>query len=591
MNDGPDPLRVDPSGLADDLTAWRALNWAIETINGNERKVPKQPSNPEWNARSNDASTWGSFDDAINNALNDDGLGLGFPCAQPGHPYVFLDVDIPEAGEWVPSFDLLGGAIVERSPSGDSRRVILSGCEVPDWWTNQAEKTDDGETREVKVFTDSGYVTLTGDTVGEFDAPLKPTNSPALEQWLKEAWLTFNDADPKPWEDVGSPRLNPGGSIPETGVWNDVEWVDAETALDALEHIDPDLPNDEWVQIGFALGGHFPTETAERLFETWSRSGNKWDAEAERRVSSIIGDADGTVSIGTLIHHAKQGGGDASTAARAATVPNDETATANTRVSGETTVSDDDDSSLPDPSPHGFARHNGGYGYWSQDTDESAEWNEWTNFEIKVVSFLSLNDGSEEIELTIYPRHAEEYTVKAEPRAFNEKRTFKNEVACGRTTTFTGGEMALAKIKQFIGTQAAPELQGVRHMGRHSNEIVLPAGTLTADGWDNEPSRRYIERSLGIERKVTLSPENEGGTEEDVRETVRGILKLLPQTRDIERFVPVIGWFYVAPLRPIITTITGEFPVLSITGGTGAGKTSTLETMWELLGVAGDPAV
>lgn len=29
--------------------------------------------------------------------------------------------------------------------------------------------------------------------------------------------------------------------------------------------------------------------------------------------------------------------------------------------------------------------------------------------------------------------------------------------------------------------------------------------------------------------------------------------------------------------------------MLSITGGTGAGKTSTLETMWELIGVGGDP--
>jgi putative DNA primase/helicase len=321
--DHPDPFRVDPDGLPVALAEWRAVDWTPETVGGELRKIPKRPANPARNAKSNDGSTWGSFDDALRNAIEDDDLGFGFPCAQPGHPFVFLDVDIPDGDEWVPSFDQLGGAVVERSPSGTSRRVILTGCEVPEWWTNQKEKTDDDETREVKIFDNTGYVTLTGDTIDGFGTPLEPTHSPALEQWFKEAWLTFNNDDPKPWKtfrnretEAGSSGSDPRSNAARTRSATSDEWVDADTAREAFDHIDPDLTRDDWKGVGFALVNHFGTATGGSLFKEWSRGGSKWNKQDAEGI--IDGAGEYPHDIRHFVNVAKDWGWDASSAAREA---------------------------------------------------------------------------------------------------------------------------------------------------------------------------------------------------------------------------------------------------------------------------------
>lgn len=238
--------------------------------------------------------------------------------------------------------------------------------------------------------------------------------------------------------------------------------------------------------------------------------------------------------------------------------------------------------------------HRGGYGYWDEKTaDEGSEWKAWTNFQIEATSFLTVENGTERIGLTVYPNHGEPYDVTVEPTTFNEKREFKRKVACGRTTTFTGGESALAKIKQFVGTQDAPNRRGVRHMGLHGDEFVTPNGTLTADGWADDPDHVHVPREIEAERRWSLSPDDtaDGGDGAAYdQEAIRDILTLLPQTRDPERFIPVLGWFYAAPLRPLIYDwADGEFNHLSVTGETEAGKTSTLEVMWELFGMTGNP--
>lgn len=82
---------------------------------------------------------------------------------------------------------------------------------------------------------------------------------------------------------------------------------------DALDHIDPDVSYPLWRDIGFALADHFGSDTtAESVFKDWSRSGTKWDDDAEDQAERIIDHADdgGGRTIGTVIYHARQGGWD-----------------------------------------------------------------------------------------------------------------------------------------------------------------------------------------------------------------------------------------------------------------------------------------
>lgn len=192
-----DPYRVRADGIDADMKRCQWVNWAIE---GEDGKVPNRPSNPRRKAKSNDATTWASFEDALQNAEGRD-LGVGFPLAQ-ATPFVALDIDIPDddpEGEgWIPDLDRLGGAVIERSPGG-SLRVYLRDVETPEWWTNLGGNEPD--TREVKVFVDSGYVTATGDVLDGHEPPIGETSQVAFTTWLKEAWRAFADEDePEPWE-------------------------------------------------------------------------------------------------------------------------------------------------------------------------------------------------------------------------------------------------------------------------------------------------------------------------------------------------------------------------------------------------------
>lgn len=313
-----DPHRIDPDTIADyGIRDYQMLNWRDE----DGLKIPKQPDAPEANAKSSDAATWGAFDTALENAAGRDDLGLGFPCAQPGHPFLFIDVDIPDGGEWVPSYDRLGNCLVERSPSGNERVALRGDLEIPAWWTNQSDPGKN--TREVKLFDDTGYVTLTGDVVEDYEAPIGEAHQIAFEAWLKDVWYEFNpDADDgaEPWiddaDDAGSNVV--GGTAGGGETADRDEWLDEDGVREALDHIDPDVPYDTWRDIGFALEDFFTgTSTAKRVFKDWSRGGRKWDSEAEQQADRIIeggGSGRGRRTIGSVIQLAKEGGWDASRA-------------------------------------------------------------------------------------------------------------------------------------------------------------------------------------------------------------------------------------------------------------------------------------
>lgn len=217
------PYRVSASGIDADMKQCQSVNWEIDDPNG---KVPKQPGNPRAYAKSNDATTWGTFEDALETAEGRD-LGVGFPLAQAS-PFVAIDIDIPNGDDWVPDVSRLGGAVVERSPSGNLR-VYLRDVDVPEWWSNVGE--DGANTPEVGIYDDSGYVTVTGDVLDGHAPPIDETSQPAFTTWLKEAWRAFNDEDDEtpPWENGGDGPVSPsqpGGSSGElspSGGENDVD--------------------------------------------------------------------------------------------------------------------------------------------------------------------------------------------------------------------------------------------------------------------------------------------------------------------------------------------------------------------------------
>jgi putative DNA primase/helicase len=75
----------------------------------------------------------------------------------------------------------------------------------------------------------------------------------------------------------------------------------------ALQYVSATLPRDEWARVGMAIKSEFPDDTGRDLFSEWSATADSYDAKATGATWRSI-KAGGGVSIGTLLHLAKENG-------------------------------------------------------------------------------------------------------------------------------------------------------------------------------------------------------------------------------------------------------------------------------------------
>lgn len=212
------------------------------------------------------------------------------------------------------------------------------------------------------------------------------------------------------------------------------------------------------------------------------------------------------------------------------------------------------------------------------------------NFEIDVKSFLEVRNEPRRADLEIKPPGRPSFRKRIEPKIFNQRVRFDDEILSETFgLTFDPGNRSddevLDDINVYINVQDAPTLTGTHHLGLHGDEWVVPDGSLTDAGWTSEPETVYLERNIGIERRIALPRDRDDYDPDDVAT----ILRELPHTRPAQRFLPVIAWFYAAPFRPHIYDLEGEFNLLNVTGDTGSGKTTSLRYLWRCFGMRGEP--
>ena len=133
--------------MIDDLLPYP--NWVV-------RRADKIPLNPRTleRAKSNDASTWGCYEEARLACERDPSLGLGFQLS--GSPFSCIDLDATDNPSILQAQrQIYEGfqSYAERSPSG-------KGCHV--WCRGKVEtrKLD-----KIEVYSENHYITLTGDAV------------------------------------------------------------------------------------------------------------------------------------------------------------------------------------------------------------------------------------------------------------------------------------------------------------------------------------------------------------------------------------------------------------------------------------------
>lgn len=147
-------------------------------------------------ARSNDESTWSSFDDALSASVEYDGIGFFFK-----EPYIGIDIDDvrvdidryrnddhkdDERPNIVSEFVDMLGSYAEVSPSGNGIHIIVKG-ELP------AEGRRKGN---VEIYTSGRFFTVTGDAIGGY-THISDDSDYGKINFLHSKYISSNEPTPK----------------------------------------------------------------------------------------------------------------------------------------------------------------------------------------------------------------------------------------------------------------------------------------------------------------------------------------------------------------------------------------------------------
>jgi putative DNA primase/helicase len=268
------------------------------------------PRRPHWKGDFriswSDPADWHSFDEAVEQASVVDSWGIGYVMALDNDDhahglYGCLDLDgcLGEDGQpkdWVPDLTRFGddAAYVERSPSGTGLHIPLVGQQAPEWWSDSHFSDDEHEGVE---YLTHKFCTFTGDVIKIDNADPNGVADTNPAPFLFDAYQTINGEDPRL-------KAKQEGDSKHT----DEDW-DKETVEELLDNVSSSCSYPQWRNILFALHNWDDGTQGKALAESWSRGGG-WDADSQRLIDSIWDGAEpgNGITLGTLVHHAKENG-------------------------------------------------------------------------------------------------------------------------------------------------------------------------------------------------------------------------------------------------------------------------------------------
>jgi hypothetical protein len=126
-----------------------------------------------------------------------------------------------------------------------------------------------------------------------------------------------------------------------------------------------------------------------------------------------------------------------------------------------------------------------------------------------------------------------------------------------------------------------------RGIGLYGDELVIPNHTLGPDRWLDSPTHTYLQQGLDLETRLNLPTD----TDNFDHEAVSALLSAFHDLAQQERVLPIIAWFYAAPLRPYVDTFQKDmaFHHLNVLSEKEYPTKSLLATLWGSFGMTGEP--
>ena len=251
----PSSLRVRPQWVA-----WKAVPYTTKDGKNKINKIPVD-AKTGLGAKTDDFTTWISFDQAVAHAQTNGLAGVGFVfCDMDSFTGFDFDNCIDEHGQVHPevtAFLARLNSYTETSPSGNGIKVFVK-AKFPLTAGNKIEKTGYG----AECYNTRRYFTVTGHHLAAYPADV-------LE--CKEAQVVYTEIFGKPAVVAKPATANVGGT--PTNLTEEAQRI-----REALEFIDPE-DYESWLHMGFALkwwAGQGGGDQAKQIWDAWSSKSGKF---------------------------------------------------------------------------------------------------------------------------------------------------------------------------------------------------------------------------------------------------------------------------------------------------------------------------
>lgn len=201
-----------------------------------------------------------------------------------------------------------------------------------------------------------------------------------------------------------------------------------------------------------------------------------------------------------------------------------------------------------------------------------------TNFTIESRLKIELEGEDERLD-AIVKTILEQYPVLFKKGDFNSKRQLLSALPMV-DLQYYGTDKDTQPILTLINKEDLPKRRGTQVLGRNGDLWVVRDMVISKDGVIKDPGLIYVPTEVGIDRQINYTPPKTNDTP-----NFGNIIELLLKLNKRNIILPILGWFFVTPFVPLIRERLGHFPLLSLWGTKGSGKSSILELLWKLFGV------
>ncbi|MCA9632663.1 MAG: toprim domain-containing protein, partial [Myxococcales bacterium] len=209
-----------------------------------------------------------------------------------------------------------------------------------------------------------------------------------------------------------------------------------------------------------------------------------------------------------------------------------------------------------------------------------------SSFQIEPTRRIVVEDG-EIIDANVTSDRGRVYSSIRFPRdAWHGKRNLLR-VLGSVDLQWTGSDENVQGVLRLVASREVPSLNGATNLGYLETKAgprwVTPDGVLAPEGELVEDDIVYVPSGASLHDRTRYRPPKDPATEAAAAAVVLPALLDL-NTPDV--VLPVLGWFFAAPLKPRIAKLLGHFPILVVWGTQGSGKsTIVMEVFWPLFGI------